>query len=380
MSAKIIFTHCGLPLIMAAIFFMGATFGYGQTEAPDLWEMTLRYYYGLDRPLEEYTPDELNRPDGLDLTPLMKSVLQNDLDMLKKLLAAGARADFKNENGRTALHEVFNRQHGGRGHPLDPEIIRLLVRSGLEINVRDNEGASPLLWACLTTADSVIIKTLLELGADPQAATPGGYTPILAAAMNPEIAVIQTVIEAGGRLTDINSSGDTALILAAESNSNPKMIALLLEAGLDAAAEDVQGQTALHRAAAQNPQLEITRMLLAAGADPNQAAKPRADGLTPTLAAVKNSNPQVIRLLAGSGGDLTAKDVHQKDALMIAVNSPSTPTARKAEIVRYLLGAGLKPDARSAQQATALHYGARYAAYSSVPGEVELLLEAGADP
>lgn len=380
---KLLLTRWALALILGSFFVAGAAVGSSQEPEPALQEIRLpKRYYGIKKPLEECSPEDLNRADGIGITPLTRTVLYNELDMVQKFLSAGARADFKNEHGRTALHEVFNPKYIGAWSDKrpDPEIIKLLVKSGAEVDGKDNSGLSPLLWACLVTPDPEVIDTLLELGADPLAATESGLTPALAAARNPNMEIMRKIIAAGGNVMDKSVDGDTALMQAAEKNSNKDMIEFLIKAGVELEARNKYDASALYLAAGNNPHPEISRTLLEAGADPNQVVKPRKVGLTPTLAAAKNSNPQVIRLLVDFGGDLRARDIYQRDVLMIAVESSSAEPPDKLEIVRYLLESGLTPKSRSVYQATALHYAARSGLFFSSLDIFRLLLEAGADP
>jgi ankyrin repeat protein len=61
-----------------------------------------------------------------------------------------------------------------RGHVW---IVRLLLRRGAEVDSRDTNGRTPLIWAVMGQHHEVA-EELLEHGADPLAANRGGWRPI----------------------------------------------------------------------------------------------------------------------------------------------------------------------------------------------------------
>jgi hypothetical protein len=68
------------------------------------------------------------------LPPLLAAALQGDVEAVRRLLAAGADANARDEKGRTALMLA-----AGRG---DAALIRLLLDAGADAQRRDSEGLS----------------------------------------------------------------------------------------------------------------------------------------------------------------------------------------------------------------------------------------------
>jgi ankyrin repeat protein len=84
----------------------------------------------------------------------------SDLVLIKYLIENGADVNYKDIEGKTALHHAAS---------LDlPDIIELLVKAGADIESEDNWGNSPLLRSIegLTETTSDSFDKLLDLGAD----------------------------------------------------------------------------------------------------------------------------------------------------------------------------------------------------------------------
>ncbi|KZL84144.1 ankyrin repeat protein [Colletotrichum incanum] len=81
---------------------------------------------------------------------------------IRVLTKAGADMEATDHFGRTALHFAAEAN--------DLELFELILKKlpkGYDINVRDNDGWTPLMWACRTSVHSLIIKQLVSIhGAD----------------------------------------------------------------------------------------------------------------------------------------------------------------------------------------------------------------------
>ena len=130
------------------------------------------------------------------------------------------------------------------------EAVAALLGRGANVNARDNEGSTPLMFAC--TSDPAIAMMILEHGADPRPASDDGIT---------------------------------ALHIAAGSHSMAHVIRYMIARGAIQKADD-EGDTPLHSAATP----EIVEILIAAGADPNQQNN---EGLTPIMVALEQGDPEV---------------------------------------------------------------------------------------
>jgi ankyrin repeat protein len=123
-----------------------------------------------------------NEPDGLGWTPLMLmcSVNSGNITMVKLLLERGANINARTPSGRTALMQAAAKGYRlkGRGDgpedrtiwpvgpPWDrhPEVVKLLLEKGAEVNAKDSDG-----WTALKRAqkrgDTQIVELLKAHGA-----------------------------------------------------------------------------------------------------------------------------------------------------------------------------------------------------------------------
>ena len=118
------------------------------------------------------------------------------------------------------------------------------LNSGSDINVKDDDGASPLHLAAFENENPDVLTVLLDAGADVNARGRLGGTPLLFAAFrNENPNVLKALLDVGADLNARTSTGDTPLHLAAGNNVSPEVLTLLLDAGADAAASNEDGET-----------------------------------------------------------------------------------------------------------------------------------------
>lgn len=87
-------------------------------------------------------------------------------DHIQLLLASGAKLDFKDKNGNTALHHAAKKG--------DPNLIALFVERGANVNAVNAQGRTPLFEALLS--NPVAVNLLIHLGADIDARDARGET------------------------------------------------------------------------------------------------------------------------------------------------------------------------------------------------------------
>jgi ankyrin repeat protein len=95
--------------------------------------------------------------------------------LLTRLGKMAALVNSRTDDGVTILHQI--------AHENKPDVLRLLVACGADVNALDGGGNSPLLWALLSYEDNVdaVVECLLESGANPNVVGDGGTTPLSAA-------------------------------------------------------------------------------------------------------------------------------------------------------------------------------------------------------
>jgi hypothetical protein len=98
-------------------------------------------------------------------------------ELLRRLIAAGARVDCRNRRGATPLHDAASgNPESARWNPgAQSETITALIDAGADPNAADDNGSTPLRKA-IRTRCAAAAEALLRGGADPAMRTRNGST------------------------------------------------------------------------------------------------------------------------------------------------------------------------------------------------------------
>jgi ankyrin repeat protein len=251
-------------------------------------------------------------------TPLMYAALHGDTESVRLLLESGADPNMRNDAGATALMWATD----------NAEKTRLLLERGAEVNAKSENGRTPLLIAARRFGSAPVVKLLLEHGADPSGKSAdifGDITPLTEAARVGDAEVMRMLIARGAKP---KSAGPLALHFAMRSNC--AQCADMLIPGLD--------QKDLSMAS-------------------NFLAPPFGDGLA-------------TKALLDRGADANTRDPVGRTTLMLAAASDFLPV----ETVKTLINKGADIQARSSDGQTALDL-AKQRGDTAI---VDLLVKAGA--
>jgi len=185
--------------------------------------------------------------------------------------------------------------------------VAMEVVKGADVNTKDKEGRSVLVYAARFNQNPEIIRTLVKLGADVNAKNKDGWTVLmLVECSEPNPKIIKTLIELGADINAKNNDGLTVLALVAQFNQKPEIVRALVELGADVNVRDTSGLTILMHMAQFCSNPEIIRTLVELGADVNAKDK---DGWTAlTYAERFRSNPKIIKILVELGANVNKKD------------------------------------------------------------------------
>ena len=255
----------------------------------------------------------------------------------------------------------------------DRAAVKTLLKSGADLQARDESGDTPLMAAALN-ADVAVLELLLKAGADVNATNHAGATPLLRAATFED--KTRLLVAKGADVKASSHTGNNALILAARQAGNSRTVKFLLDQGVDPNVMNLFGATALMSAAAA-ADLDSVRLLLDRGADVNLRPDPGTKeffwgGLrTPLMWAAFQGDEGLLKLLLERGATVN-------DLVELGGALGQAAWGGHVGVARLLLDAGAQVDQRDlVANYTPLHWAASSEKSSSAV--VELLLARGAD-
>lgn len=234
------------------------------------------------------------------ITPLIIAILCNEPDVARLLLRYGADVNRTDDDGFAPLHHAPN---AGMG--------KLLIDAGAEIEARGNNGKTPLHMA-VQICEVELVNLLIASGADVNARTDGEYTPLHFACsltlFGPfSLEAVRPLVEAGADVNARDEDGDTPLHWLAFGTAL-EQARLLVEAGADVTAKNEDGQTPLHNIRAgggREKTADFVRLLLENGADCNARSN---KGETPLHMAADQGDILRVRALLEAGADPGARN------------------------------------------------------------------------
>jgi hypothetical protein len=114
-------------------------------------------------------------------TPLYFAAQQGHVHIAQKLLNRGAQVDVSNQNDDTPLYHAIANQHFS--------IVDFLIRSGANVNRARADGLTPLHWAVFF-GNIPMVHRLLELGADANAVSNTWGSPLSLALTSPNASLL----------------------------------------------------------------------------------------------------------------------------------------------------------------------------------------------
>ena len=245
----------------------------------------------------------------------------------KILIETGANYNFKEKSlGKTSLRAAA---HFGQ-----TEMVQLLLDKGLDPNVRDDWGWTPLHVAI----NPETAKALIDGGADIHAKAKDGNEAIHSLVGENMLDSVKYLLSLGVDVDTHGKNNMTPLHQASIFN-HIDGAELLIMNGADIKAVDDNGMTCLHFARSEG----MTKYLISKGANINASAK---DKTTPLHFA---SNKLIASLLINNGANLAAKDSDGATPLHWSVSS-------REDVSRVLIDAGAPINAKDASGSTPLDF------------------------
>ncbi|MDR1873543.1 MAG: ankyrin repeat domain-containing protein [Synergistaceae bacterium] len=202
--------------------------------------------------------EKVRQPRPLGRTALMLAALRNDIDAR---LPEDATPESADHYGWTAL------MHAAWGNP-NPEMTRLLIGRGADVNARDHLGRTPLMLAAWRNPSVGVLEALVEAGALLNLRDLSGDSAVkIAIARDRPAEVLGFFFDVGAARTDGKRFASDMLLATSAVTSRPEVLHMLLDRGTPVDARGPDGQTPLMKAVSRNRRPGVVRVLLDAGAD-----------------------------------------------------------------------------------------------------------------
>uniref|UniRef100_A0A8C0V8T8 Ankyrin repeat and death domain containing 1B n=1 Tax=Cyanistes caeruleus TaxID=156563 RepID=A0A8C0V8T8_CYACU len=279
--------------------------------------------------------------DQHGLTVIHLAAWTGNLDIMRKLVKAGADQKAKNEEGMNVLH--FAAQSNSI-KIVDYFLQDLHLN---DLNKPDGKGKKPFLLAC-EKGHIDMIKNLIALKLFTSEKDQEGNTALHLAAKNGHSEVVEILLEQWEEINDLNQNGETPFYLAVEGG-HEKYAELLLEAWSDINVSTQNNSSAL-QIAIQNGHLSLITFLI----DKNIDLVPKPEkclwfiktlnwSLGPQMILQKNSplhlavisnNLPVVKRLLDANHDINSLNHRQETPLHLAADLGNV------ELVEVLLKSG----------------------------------------
>ena len=304
------------------------------------------------------TSTQRKTPEFSFESSLIRSVKDNDINVLSFLLDINTSPDASDDKGLTGLLWA---SYLGR-----TTAANLLLKTSADTNLCRGNGATPLFMAS-QNGHSDIVSFLLKANADPNRCRDDGVTPLFVASENGHSDIVSFLIKANADPNHCRIDGVTPLIMASQKGHSD-VVSFLLNVKADPNLCRDDGVTALF-VASQNGQShsDIVSFLLSANANPNLC---RDNGVTPLFMASKNGNTDVVSFLLSANAN---PNLHRDDG-----TTPLFVASKYGHFaaVILLLNASANPNHQTDEGMTPL----MVACLNRHPRIVKLLLKNGADP
>ncbi len=210
---------------------------------------------------------------------LHQAAADGEIERVKLLISEGADVNVKNDEGLTPLHWAAREGH--------KEIVELLLAHDADVNIGDANSNRTAAEYAMRSKHTEIVQLLISKGAD--------ISPLYFALYMKDEARARSLIEGGADVNRRTSDGMTPLSRAVGAGFKD-IVELLIAKGADVNAKSNWNWTPLHKAV--HGHKDIVELLITEGANVN--ARDGADR-TPLFYAKDEGNAEIVELLRKHG-------------------------------------------------------------------------------
>ncbi|KAG6355984.1 hypothetical protein INS49_015369 [Diaporthe citri] len=312
-------------------------------------------------PLEVALADEDTRDDG---------------ELVEMLLEAGANLEFENKNKVTVFTIAVYRGQ--------KEVVKLLLKRGVDINHRDVWDYTPLLVSIQSKApaSTEVMRLLVDSGANLNDRLPGDSTVLHVAMWEADLDKVRILLEFHTSI-DVHSQdsdGDTPLLVSTNWD-RPQIVEclkLLVRAGADVNAQNLKGWCLLMKSSWRREAASAVHDFLLSLPETNVDIFTPASGY-PLQVACRIGYEPLLRKLLGRGANVNlAVPGFAPTALISACLADSAKSDETVElIVRKLVAEGAEPNFMS-KNTVGLFNALCAASFQARVGTINFLLDSGA--
>jgi len=218
------------------------------------------------------------------------SINQYDTLKARKLIDKGLNIDARDIDGKTPL--LYSLQQN------NTYLAKFFVKAGANISLTDYKGNSCLHYAIENCTSDSISYFLLKKGADLHVSNSEGYTPLHFSILHKCPDMSFNFIDRGADFYLVTDLNENCLHLSIESGCDT-LSYFLINHAIDTRQPDNRGNTPL-LAAMDFQRFDIAKKLISSGADINAINN---DSLTALYFAVINENAEITKMLLEKGAN-----------------------------------------------------------------------------
>jgi len=261
-----------------------------------------------------------------------------NIEVMNALIKKGIDYKSKNNLGGNA---ILVASQGIRGATPKLETFKFLVEKGIDPNVVNKNGETPLILLSGRNQDATLIQYFLEKGVDANQTNTEGNNALINAAAGNSLEIVKILEEETKNINHKNNEGQTALMLGVKGNSED-VVSYLIENGAKVNVADNDGNNLVYYWANSAKRGRDGRVF---APSETKLALLKNEGLVVTKAqpngntllhvAVQNNDLALVKKAIEWNVAVNAKNNEGNTALLLAaLNSKNT------EILKYLLKNG----------------------------------------